>query len=87
MRTKALTSLLLSVFFLCGPLIQTVIPASPDFRSGNTSDILRFGIHVSEMGNLDPHFAAGSQDRAMADMLVTRQKLNPIWPNRFPDLK
>ena len=68
MRTKALTSLLLSVFFLCGPLIQTVIPASPDFRSGNTSDILRFGIHVSEMGNLDPHFAAGSQDRAMADM-------------------
>lgn len=31
--------------------------------------MLRFGIHVSEMGKLDPHFAAGSQDRALADMV------------------
>ncbi len=31
--------------------------------------ILRFGVHVSDMGRLDPHFAAGSQDRAMADMV------------------
>ena len=31
--------------------------------------ILKFGIHVSAMGNLDPHFAAGSQDRAFADMV------------------
>ncbi len=31
--------------------------------------ILNFGVHVSEMGNLDPHLAAGSQDRALADML------------------
>jgi peptide/nickel transport system substrate-binding protein len=31
--------------------------------------VLRFGIHVSEMGSLDPHMAAGSQDRALADMV------------------
>ncbi|MCG8614692.1 MAG: ABC transporter substrate-binding protein [Desulfobacterales bacterium] len=31
--------------------------------------ILKFGLHVSAMGNLDPHFAAGSQDRAFADMV------------------
>ncbi|MEW5908650.1 MAG: ABC transporter substrate-binding protein [Thermodesulfobacteriota bacterium] len=30
---------------------------------------LRFGIHVSEIGSMDPHFAAGSQDRAIADMI------------------
>jgi MarR-like DNA-binding transcriptional regulator SgrR of sgrS sRNA len=36
---------------------------------GNIRNILRFGVHVSEMGNLDPHFAAGSQDRALADMV------------------
>jgi len=33
------------------------------------NSILRFGVHVSGMGNLDPHFAAGSQDRALADMV------------------
>jgi peptide/nickel transport system substrate-binding protein len=33
------------------------------------NNILRFGVHVSGMGKLDPHFAAGSQDRALADMV------------------
>lgn len=31
--------------------------------------VLKLGLHVSKMGRLDPHFAAGSQDRALADML------------------
>jgi len=38
----------------------------PVFAADNT---LKFGLHVSAMGNLDPHFAAGSQDRAFADMV------------------
>ncbi len=38
-------------------------------KAGQTENILRFGVHVSAMGNLDPHFAAGSQDRAFADMV------------------
>lgn len=32
-------------------------------------NVLRFGLHVTAMGQMDPHFAAGSQDRALADML------------------
>ena len=31
--------------------------------------MLRFGMHVSEMGKMDPHFAAGSQSRVLADMV------------------
>lgn len=31
--------------------------------------ILRFAVHVSGMGNMDPHFAAASQDRSFADMV------------------
>lgn len=31
--------------------------------------VLRFGVQVSQPGKLDPHFAAGSQDRAVADMV------------------
>ena len=36
--------------------------------AAQTDNILRLGIHVSAMGKLDPHFAAGSQDRIFADM-------------------
>jgi peptide/nickel transport system substrate-binding protein len=68
MKTKVLT-LLLPALFILGPLIQPVMPASTDLRSDKRPAVLRFGIHVSEMGNLDPHFAAGSQDRALADMV------------------
>lgn len=32
-------------------------------------NVLRLGIHVSKIGKMDPHFAAASQDRLMADML------------------
>ncbi len=38
-------------------------------KAGQAGGTLRFGVHVSAMGNLDPHFAAGSQDRAFADMV------------------
>lgn len=37
--------------------------------AGPSDNILRYGIHVSAMGKLDPHFAAGSQDRIFADMV------------------
>ena len=69
MKSTLLTFMLLPVWLLFGPLIQTVALASTDVRSDKTPDLLRFGIHVSEMGSLDPHFAAGSQDRALADMV------------------
>jgi peptide/nickel transport system substrate-binding protein len=43
--------------------------AAPNHHKSQGTGILRFGVHVSGMGNLDPHFAAGSQDRALADMV------------------
>ena len=38
-------------------------------RETDRGHILRFGVHVSGIGNLDPHLAAASQDRAVADMV------------------
>jgi len=35
----------------------------------SAAQVLRFGMQVSGMGTLDPHFAAQSQDRAAADMI------------------
>ncbi|MCG8619451.1 MAG: ABC transporter substrate-binding protein, partial [Desulfobacterales bacterium] len=32
-------------------------------------NVLRFAVHVSKMGKMDPHFAAGSQDRTLADLV------------------
>ena len=37
--------------------------------AGPDDGILRLGVHVSKMGKLDPHFAAATQDRALADMV------------------
>jgi len=34
-----------------------------------SAGMLRLGLHVSAAGSLDPHVAAGSQDRVVADML------------------
>jgi peptide/nickel transport system substrate-binding protein len=69
MKKKTRLTLWFIVLFISGPLIHGAIPASPGQVHGNIRNILRFGVHVSEMGNLDPHFAAGSQDRALADMV------------------
>ena len=33
------------------------------------NNVLRFALHVSNMGTMDPHFAAASQDRSVADMV------------------
>lgn len=31
--------------------------------------VLHYGVHVNALGTMDPHFATGSQDRAVADMV------------------
>jgi peptide/nickel transport system substrate-binding protein len=69
MNHKTLTAMVFIVLFLSWPLAHTAIPASPDHPHRKDPNRLRFGVHVSAMGNLDPHFAAGSQDRALADMV------------------
>lgn len=45
------------------------IGASAQAENTENEKILKLGVHVSGMGNLDPHFAAGSQDRTFADMV------------------
>lgn len=58
--------------------------------------LLRFGVNVSAMGRLDPHFAAGSQDRALADMLFNgllryqpgnAPKIEPDLAQGIPEFK
>ena len=77
-------SMLLIVIFLMMPLPvlagssaqdQAILAVSEkEKKSGaktgdRTGKILRFAVHVSKMGKMDPHFAAGSQDRTFADMV------------------
>jgi peptide/nickel transport system substrate-binding protein len=45
------------------------VPGATERERSKSNRVLRFGVHVSGMGHLDPHFAAGSQDRALADMV------------------
>ncbi|MGA6925357.1 MAG: ABC transporter substrate-binding protein, partial [Desulfosarcina sp.] len=52
------------VLLVCGTDVASAAPPS----AGGLK-VLRFGVHVSAMGSLDPHLAAGSQDRALADMV------------------
>jgi len=63
--------------------------------TGNNK-VLRFALHVSGMGKMDPHFAAASQDRSMADMVfngLLRYKpgdaphIEPDLATDMPELK
>jgi len=54
---------------LAGVLYMGLLTAAFTGQAAAERSVLRFGVHVSEMGQLDPHFAAGSQDRAFADMV------------------
>lgn len=69
MKLSLLTSQVWPVLLVFGLLGYGAGPVSAGHPLSGTGNILRFGVHVSEMGSLDPHFAAGSQDRALADMV------------------
>ncbi|MFH1982229.1 MAG: ABC transporter substrate-binding protein [Pseudomonadota bacterium] len=58
MKMKTLCTILSAGLFFAGTA-----------NAGPVDRVLRFGVNVSKMGNLDPHLAAGSQDRALADMV------------------
>jgi len=82
---KIFTILLLS-FFIVSPLLPSTASWAGKKVSSSTSkpdakldlitmdkneNVLRFAVHVSSMGTMDPHYAAGSQDRAFADMVFS----------------
>ncbi|MFN2521407.1 MAG: ABC transporter substrate-binding protein, partial [Candidatus Limnocylindria bacterium] len=43
--------------------------ASTAPQAGRTGGILRFGQSAADVGTLDPHFASGTQDRSLVDMV------------------
>ena len=49
---------------------QTMVCAR-DMSNLNSSNVLRYALHTSKIGSLDPHFAKGSQDRTYADMVFS----------------
>jgi len=69
MKMTPLMLFAITVFLLFAP-VERIVPATSAIQAVDPPPaVLRFGVHVSEMGNLDPHLAAGSQDRALADMV------------------
>jgi peptide/nickel transport system substrate-binding protein len=95
MKCKALTFLFLPLILILGPHPLATATAAPPI-SEHQSNILQFGVHVSEMGRLDPHFAAGSQDRAFADMVFNgllryqpgnAPRIEPDLAEAIPDFK
>jgi len=68
-KSNALTWLFSFMLLLWNPLARPASAAAVAGPPVHHAKILRIGLHVSAMGSLDPHFAAGSQDRALADMV------------------
>ncbi len=44
-------------------------PTNPGASTGRSGGILRFGQSAADVGTLDPHFASGTQDRSLVDMV------------------
>ena len=64
----------IALFFLLFTLIPSQHSLAGSWlrnkHENNTpNNILHFALHVSNMGKMDPHFAAASQDRSLADMV------------------
>jgi peptide/nickel transport system substrate-binding protein len=96
MTIERLKSRLFMIACLYLFLTAAAVAASGDSNAFPTAKVLRFGVHVSEMGTLDPHFAAGSQDRAVADMIFNgilryhpgnAPKIEPDLAERIPDFE
>lgn len=77
-------------------LTLACLAVAPFAPAASRDNILRFGLHVSAMGNLDPHFAAGSQDRAFADMVFNgllryvpgnAPKIEPDLAEKMPEFR
>ena len=68
--------ILFPVLLVVGLLLAACAPASPaaDGGSGDApaeeaASIIRLGIDAADLGTLDPHFAATTNDRAVVDMI------------------
>jgi len=57
-----------------GVMIFSLLPASAQSLIDKGDNILRYALHSSKMGSLDPDFAKGSQSHTYADMVF-----NALW--------
>ncbi len=89
MRTHAIIILILLTALI-------FFQANTGSTESSNDKILKFAMNVSSMGNLDPHFAAASQDRAFADMVFNgllryepgnAPKIDPDIAQKIPEFK
>jgi peptide/nickel transport system substrate-binding protein len=73
--SRLIPALLCLLFTACAPLSpagaareQVALATQPPVAS-RTGGILRVGQAAADLGTLDPHFASGTQDRAVVDMV------------------
>jgi len=66
-RSRLLTSLLALVFFLSAG--TTALVGSAVAQDEGDRPVLRFGVNAADLATLDPHFASGTQDRTVVDMV------------------
>ncbi len=66
-RRRWLTSLLAIVLFLSTGTMALV--GSAVAQDEGDRPVLRFGVNAADLATLDPHFASGTQDRTVVDMV------------------
>jgi peptide/nickel transport system substrate-binding protein len=66
-RRRWLTSLVAIVLFLSAS--TTAFVGSAVAQDEADRPVLRFGVNAADLATLDPHFASGTQDRTVADMV------------------
>jgi peptide/nickel transport system substrate-binding protein len=66
-RSRWLTSLLAVVLFLSAG--TTALVGSAVAQDEGDRPVLRFGVNAADLATLDPHFASGTQDRTVVDMV------------------
>ena len=66
-RGRWLTSLLSMVLFLTAG--TTALVGSAVAQDEGARPVLRFGVNAADLATLDPHFASGTQDRTVVDMV------------------
>jgi len=66
-RSRLLTSLLALVLFLSAGMTALVGRALA--QDEGDRPVLRFGVNAADLATLDPHFASGTQDRTVVDMI------------------
>ncbi|MBW3634271.1 MAG: polyamine ABC transporter substrate-binding protein [Chloroflexi bacterium] len=66
-RSRWITSLLAVVLFLSAGATELVSNAMA--QDEGDRPVLRFGVNAADLSTLDPHFASGTQDRTVVDMV------------------